>query len=1180
MKELIGKLSRGVIEYDLPTVDTSVSEIKKDISEIKDREGAFSVYSEEDVVLKGIVYSSSERVKLYEDKFCGTDNIIKYKVYCDNCDEGSKIIGNFSVVSNGGEVVIPYEFTVCNGTIKSYEGDIEDLFQFTNLVKTKYEEAVKIFKNEKFVQYILKDNIQYQALYEGLAGSQNDNIAIEEFLIGINKKQRVVFSISDTVRKYNSLEKNYGDIIIISKDVWGYAEINVIVEGNFICDCKEIITTEEFAGNNYEYRYTIDISKLHSGMNYGRLKFVTAFQTLECEIVVEGPSKRNLGNLERKLCVASLTEMYLKFRMRKYSVNEWADDSLRAIDRMRGFSDDSNFIKLVQAQIYLSRSMEEQAGWLLGNVAEDILDERETNIELYAYYLYVRTIQKRNPEMTDDVLRKVKHYYENGHDSWKMLWILLYLDNSYENNKSLKIARIKEQYNRGCRSPLMYFEALNAFSRQPALLRVINDFELQVLNFGCKHEGINNRLALQIAEIASTEKRFRPLLFNVLTSLYERVGDIDILTSICSMLIKGNKTDKKYFKWFKLGVEYDIRLAKLYEYYIFTMGNEKEAVFNEKLFMYFINNGEALMDKQEILYVNVINSKMEIPTIYSKYKDNIEKFALQQIEKGNINDNLAIIYEDILKEAMIDNELGQKLVPIINTYKIESFNENVSEVIVIHKEIMGEIRYPIKKGKAYIQMYTEDPAIVFVDKNKNRYSKTINYTIKQVINNKEYMKLLSKMQINDKFLCANMVEELIKYHNDSYKSVDLFKQIINDVEYRKYFKSLIMKDVIAFYYDNYDGDELDEFIRSIDDEYLNNESKVKITELMILRGLNDNLPDRIADIGCENISGRKLAKYCSRKISEYDNEYDEQLVRACLCVFKKGKYNLEILKYLCRHFNGTTKDMIEVWKEAKEFGYSDREFEERIIAQMLFSRMQMGKIVDVYESYCLNGATLEVKNAFLFFEAHDYIVNELPVDDRVFRHLYKEFEDGNELNDICKTAFLKYYSENEADKDILDVCEKLIADLVRKNIMFEFFKKYKDVLTLPSEVLENVIIEYRTRPDTKVYFEYMISENGENEGEFSLSEMQQIFSGVYTKKIMIFYGEKLLYYISEGEEQERSLTESEKFYLDSNMLDSIDTRYSKLNEILVCKELKEDSTLKNLMKEYFMEKKLVDNLFN
>lgn len=1179
MKELIGKLSRGVIEYSSPSVEVSVTEIDKEIKYGQTVNGAFSVFCENESELKGIVYSTSPRVVLENGNFIGRDTLIKYEVDTSGCENEDIITGFFNIVTSGGEVTIPYCFKVRHALESEAVGEIKDLFQFTNLVKTDYEQAVPFFKNDRFKECLLKDNLEYQALYDGLIDNRNINNALEEFLIGINKKQRVVLKIDEESREYDSLDDDYGDVIRITKDTWGYVELNVSVDGEFISGGKRYLTTEEFAGNTYEYSFSIKKDRLHAGINYGRIIFDTGFQKLELRLKVDNCAKQDKLSVEKKLGTVKLTQMYLKFRMRRCSVNEWSEDSVKIIERLRSFDDSSSFIKLVQAQIYLSQSMDEQAGWLLGSVAEEILDEREKNVELYAYYLYIRTLQKRNPDMTLDALKKVRHYYENGYDSWRLLWILLYLDNAYESNKSLKIARIKEQYNKGCRSPLMYFEALNAFSRQPALLRVINDFELQVLVFGCRYEGINIRLAIQIAELAAVEKNFKPLLFKVVTTLYERFENKDILNAICSMLIRGNKTGKKYYKWYRLRVMADIRLAKLYEYYIFSMDSIEDAVFNEKILMYFLTNGQNLADKQEILYASIVKNKDSQPEVYKKYYDNIEKFALEQIAKGKVNKRLSIIYNQILRESMVDMEIAGKLSPIMHTYRLRCFNENMEEVVVIHKEIVSKERYRIKDGVAYIRLYTEEPAIIFIDKNQKQYSKTVNYTLKQMYTNPEYVELCVKMRVHDDYLVAETAEKILKYKSNSLKNSYIFKLIMESNSFRESFKKVIMQDVMDFYYENYDGDDLDEYLKGIDDRYLTKKSAVRVAELMLLRGIDSKAEHYIRMTGIEKINPRRLLKYAVRTINVSSYEFDRQILDICIHVFKKRKYNDVILKYLCMYYNGTTKEMLDIWKACKGYEIFDREFEERLIAQMLFTGTHLSRIADVYEDYCRSGASKEMKDAFLFHEAYSYIVRENPVSENVFKHIGTELENENELNDVCKAAYVKFYSKNQADENVLKSCENLIRELVSEDVLFDFYKKYNKKIVLPPEAMENAVIEYRTSPDKKVYIHYVVFNKNEASGEYTTEEMERVFDGLYTKKLLLFYGENIMYYITEENDEDTMLTESRNYYLEGNLADSDMSRYGRLNEILICRELNEDSTIRELIENYYCENRLIDKLF-
>ena len=684
MKELIGRLSRGSFEYDLPELETSVTELRIEVEAGQTKKGFFDVFSKNGEEIKGILYSSDDRVQILNNQFVGKNSKIAYSIIGKYLEQGEEIKAKIRIVSNGGELYIPVFVTVRAESIPSSAGEISNIFHFINLVKQEYDEALKIFMSSNFEKIILKDDMAALCLYQGLIKGKNKRRAMEEFIISLNKKQEVRFELSDDRRSYAPVWESYGDIVTITKNTWGYLEINVKAEGDFLTNFKQKITDEDFAGNSFELSYLIDAEKLHSGMNYGKLIFSSINQRVEFVVTIDNSRETNVSHREINRCRIGLNEMYLDFRMRRCNMDTWAEKCLSMIERVRGFNDDIPFFKLLQAQICLSKRRDEEAKWLLDSVAEEILDRKEENISLYCYYLYVRTLQKRELEqtlMSADIIRK---YYENGYDKWELLWILLYLDTSYENNKSLKIARIKEQFHLGCKSTLMYYEALYVFNKQPALLRVLNNFELQVMNFGSKYDDIDLRLAIQISELAMLEKNFRPLLFRILVSLYEKFENKVILTAIISILIRGNKTETKFFKWYELGINADVKVTRLFEYYMYAMPEDYDGNIPNTVLMYYVYNGNLLLNREQFLYCRVIKNQGKQPNVYKNYRRVIEHFAMDKLRKGEMNEYLSVIYGDTLTVEMITEENQKSLVKVLNTWKISCDDSSIKEVMVIH----------------------------------------------------------------------------------------------------------------------------------------------------------------------------------------------------------------------------------------------------------------------------------------------------------------------------------------------------------------------------------------------------------------------------------------------------------------------------------------------------------------
>ena len=82
-------------------------------------------------------------------------------------------------------------------------------------------------------------------------------------------------------------------------------------------------------------------------------------------------------------------------------------------------------------------------------------------------------------------------------------------------------------------------------------LKKLGKFEVRVLLFAVKHKLMTKELALYTANLASQMKTFDPHLYKVLEKAYDMYEESMILTAICTLLIKGNCMDSRYFKWYE-----------------------------------------------------------------------------------------------------------------------------------------------------------------------------------------------------------------------------------------------------------------------------------------------------------------------------------------------------------------------------------------------------------------------------------------------------------------------------------------------------------------------------------------------------------------------------------------------------------------------------------------------------
>jgi len=151
--------------------------------------------------------------------------------------------------------------------------------------------------------------------------------------------------------------------------------------------------------------------------------------------------------------------------------------------------------------------------------------------------------------------------------------------------------------------------------------------------------------------------------------------------------------------------------------------------------------------------------------------------------------------------------------------------------------------------------------------------------------------------------------------------------------------------------------------------------------------------------------------------------------------------------------------------------------------------------------------------------------------------------------------------------------------MVKKNKIFEFYKKFSKYFKIPYVIADKTIIEYRTRPDRKVTIHYMLEDKSNTIDSYSVAEMKNICYGIYTFSFVVFYGECLKYYITEEKDDEKQIVHSCSLKGNDGVLTSENIHYSMINDMMVCMEMHEEKTLGKIANDYFVEKSLVDRIF-
>ena len=429
MRALIERLAAGSAVYETPDVEISENSINVELETDRSFAGTIVIKGKNNMKVKGVVFSSDDHITFENNQFFGIENKINYTVSSKNMSGGDLCNGVISVVSTAGDYEIPFSLTVKKREIRSAIGNIADLSDFVKLVQESYDEALIMFLSKDFKNYFLGDDLYGANLYVQVMRNPDRHLALEEFLVGMDLKERVAITIPGDRHEYMDISENYGDVLCICRSTWGYVDIDIEIKGEFLYNCKDKITGSDFNGKIAEYQYLINSSKLHGGINRGSIILRTSEETLLYDIVIINQKNNVESYINKKNSDIDLVRNYLQFRTESINSKKWME-KMGAIADKRLANDVNDPVGLLsKAQIAILRK-DAKAGVYLTMAYQSLKDKKQEKVEEYCYYLYLKTLFRNDPEVTEDVKSEIKGYYDSGHDTWKILWILFYMDDS------------------------------------------------------------------------------------------------------------------------------------------------------------------------------------------------------------------------------------------------------------------------------------------------------------------------------------------------------------------------------------------------------------------------------------------------------------------------------------------------------------------------------------------------------------------------------------------------------------------------------------------------------------------------------------------------------------------------------------------------------------------------------
>ncbi len=1176
MREKINLLARGQIEYELPRLMMNPERLLLHVEAGKKAHATANLKNSAERYLKGFVSSDSQDIEIMNKNISGVDITVELVVHGECAEAGDVLEGELSFVTNCGEIWLPYRVEIVAPTLLSSEGSIGDMKQFSNLARGHFAEAVRLFSETEFEHFLSYHEPESLYFYEHFMKSTEKERALEEFLIATGRKMAVTIEADLTELKYEIGREEVTDHITLYKDNWGYTTARVTCKEPFLQMGRETVGTEQFVGHTCEIGFRIHPEHMHEGNNQATITVETTTRQIAihvtCHKAHENPQAVAVEREQNELLIR-MTECYLSYRMNRIPESRYISEMESLFSKVAHYyPEGSPVVQLASVKLLRLGGQESQANAILRSISE--ADVRSMGVMVRATYLYLKAERAQGNKA--ELMQELYQISNEHHEFPEPALFLMKLDERYSRNQKLKLDELRGIFDNGCQSPVVYLEAMLILNENPALLHDLGEFELQTIAFGMKRKMISRELAHQFSYLVERSREYRPIYYTILSGLYDRFGLTETLAAICQILIKAGLKDKCYGIWYRRGVEEQLHVAELYEYYMYTAELDLETTLDPDVLMYFAYNSKLSEKRLAYLYANIVLHKESDRGTYETFLNRITEYTMEQIREGKNNRYLAVLYSDCLTNRDTETETLAYLSRVCFRHEIVCHNPQIRYVCVSHPQLSEEVVTPLVNGVAQIEIFSEDALVSFMDDFGNRFVGGIEFENRKFLSAEEYYTEAYKRSPESKRLLLHLTRKAQNEGRMDQTVAPLKRTAMKFTELSDRYRNELICSLVLYYYDNFEDEMLEDYLLELDLDSIPKKHRGKLINLMILRGQLERSIMMLADYGYDGVDSKLIERMAASLSLDQKATYQKQLLPILTYAYSAGRRNERLVAFLVDNFQGSTMQTYQLWQDARNLGLNVDELGERVLSQMLFTESYLNMADEVFRYYQKPGCSRQAVRAYLTYVSYKYLISDIPIGEYTMAFLKKDLR--NDENDICALALLRYLSEqDDLDADDRAAAEYWLLRMDAKGKVMPCFLKLSKYFKLPDGLEDKCLIEYRTNPRHKVTLHYIYRVGGKRKQKDM--PMRNICYGIFVKELVLFVGEHIEYAISDEDEDKTFVSDRVALEKTIDEIDE-DSQFGQINAIIAARQNKDKNKAIALLNEYVKNKFATEQLFH
>lgn len=553
---------------------------------------------------------------------------------------------------------------------------------------------------------------------------------------------------------------------------------------------------------------------------------------------------------------------------------------------------------------------------------------------------------------------------------------------------------------------------------------------------------------------------YRNYHWHLLEKLYLKFPQVSIFSALCTALIRCDIRREKVFCYYEKAVQDDMKIARLYDYYMYSLPADYDKPVNREILLYFSLDEYVNPQIYVRICLNVVEFYEDDAQIMAFFQKGMEDFVRKQILRKNWSQELAMLAGMILEPDKVDEELAQALVPMLYLVQVQAQLPDGYQIIYdsgIYKEPqIGMIR----NGRTCLSVPGGTGVFRAADRNGNPIS-GIRLLVMKLMHNEELMHCCETLCPEDPFLLLLKTHYWLEQGMTEFCDPQLCFQYLKDDsladDFRRRLLSWLLEQANHVEYRAGDFQVLMRYTKWMDKKQL-----VGWILTLIEKGYFREAVQLLYYLSPDDFpmeSLQKLAKEIVRYQEEEHSKTNEiveenadeghiniEETAFLLSLLKKGASDDDSAACLSQGFQGSTESMMLIYQWCCKRQIPCEALVYRLLHRLLLSETADLKFMQELLGQIINNQNTELlSTAVINRICYEYICENSVSNEIIPDYIEAEIIHSGgteELSIPCQLACLKYDFESGMNHDLeKEIVKEMCRHMLETGIHLDFLNR-------------------------------------------------------------------------------------------------------------------------------------------